>query len=218
MLSVMFEKVSRIEDLASKLVDQLKTTVETQPLPTVLASAKTIVEEMNAIFANGSVRKPVTKVVKTVKSDKPTVSKATKVSDVAGRGRKECPACHKFVGARATTCPACTHAFEVAAPKAPKAPKAEGERSQGRRVKGESLSDKLLEVLTDAANDGRRKEPSLDLGEIMLKLVAIGYKSNAKEKNLRVAVQARLSDLVKSGAVLKSEDRKYSVKVEPAAA
>ena len=74
------------------------------------------------------------------------------------------------------------------------------------KVGDESLTDMLKAILTDVAED------SLDLAEILDKLHAKGYRTAAKQKNLRVAVQALLGDMVKSGEVLKSEDRRYSIR------
>ena len=209
-------------ELCPQVRDELAAAMEAA----VSEAVSAISEKVKAVLGtNGHVgtRKPakakvtatVAKVAKT-----PTVSKASKTSDTGGKGRKECPACHKFVGARAQTCPACQHAF-VIGEKAEKAEKSEAS-GQGRRAKGESLSDVIVAVLKDAASDGRRKEPSLELGEIIEKLPAKGYRTNATEKNLRVAVQQRLGDLVKKGEILRSEDqeggRKYTIKSEPAVA
>ena len=210
------QKVLRYEELTAQLNSHLAS-IETEPAGTVASRIEGVIDEMVAVRSaspetNGRVatRQPTAKTT--------TVSKATAVSDTGGKGRKECPSCHKFVGARAQVCPACNHSFVTGQKAAPKADKPASEKSQGRRAKGESLSDKLKEVLQDAAKDGRRKEPSLDLVEILSKLYDKGYRTAAKEKNLRVAVQARLGELVKKGEVIKSEDRKYSIKVEAAAA
>ena len=206
------QKVLRYEELTAQLNSHLAS-IETEPAGTVASRIEGVIDEMVAVRSaspetNGRVatRQPTAKTT--------TVSKATAVSDTGGKGRKECPSCHKFVGARAQTCPACNHSFVTGQKAEPAAATADGEKSQGRRAKGESLTDKLKEILHDAASDGRRKEPSLDLVELLEKLLAKGYRTAAKEKNFRVAVQARLGDLVKKGEVLKSEDRKYSLKVE----
>ena len=216
----LLQKVSRYVELSDMLA-QAVGSVETESLGGVNTRCEGIVDELMAVRAiTGDARRtavatpvPAAKVAK----KKATVSsKATSVSDTAGRGKKQCPGCQKFVGARAQTCPNCKHIFETAVTKPANTSAAttpNSEKTQGRRAKGESLSNKLVEVLQDAANDGRRKEPSLDLAEVMEKLIAKGYKSTAKEKNFRVSVQARLGDLVKKGVVLKSQDRKYSVKV-----
>ena len=40
------------------------------------------------------------------------------VSDVGGKGKKQCPSCNKYIGGRAATCPNCNHSFHVkSAPK-----------------------------------------------------------------------------------------------------
>ena len=216
------QKLARYDELVAQMTDKLAR-VETEAPAVIVSELDGMVDELVATktMVNGRVAAavaPVRKVAKSKAEKKtPTVSKATKVFDAPGKVKKECPACHKFVAARTMTCPACTHAFETAV-KAPQAPKAEGEVSQGRRAKGESLADKLVEVLQDAAKDGRRKEPCLDLPEIVEKLVTKGYHSTASEKNLALAVRARLAELVKKGLVLKSEDRKYSIKIETVAA
>jgi len=190
-----------------------------------------------------------------------------KVDEKCGKGRKECPTCHKFVGARVHVCPDCNYCFSISI-KQSKIAKVEvvevakkrgrpakiadevvevakkrgrpakiadevvevakkrgrpakiadelveddSNGGKGRRSKGESLADKLIEVLQDAANDGRRKEPGLELPEILEKLIEKDYHSAAKEKNFRVAVQSRLGNLIKEGSIAKSEDRKYSIK------
>lgn len=220
--TVVLQKVLRYKELADQLSVHFND-LETEPMGKILPRIEGTIDEMvvvrSSVGTNGraivAARKPVKKTA--------TVSKATVTSETGGRGRKQCPKCNVFVGARAQTCPKCNHAFVAGegaakAPKAPKVAKPAEATGQGRRAKGESLSDMVKVVLMDAANDGRRKEPSLDLAEILTKLYDKGYKSNATEKNLRVAVQARLGELVKKGEILKSEDRKYSVKPEAAAA
>jgi len=216
----LLQKVSRYVELFNQ-GKTLETSVETEALGTISASYEGLIDELVAARSatNGEVARVPAKATKAPAKRKAVASsKATSVSDTAGRGKKECPGCKKFVGARAQTCPNCKHVFETAIskPAADTADNAEKSVSQGRRAKGESLSDKLVEILQDAANDGRRKEPSLDLTEVLTKLVASGYQTTATEKNLRVSVQARLGELVKKGVVMKSEDRKYSVKVVPA--
>ena len=215
--TLVLQKVLRFKELfdqGQSYFAELETKGMNQILPKIEGTIEELVVTRSAVTINGRVaRKPAAKKTAT------TVSKAAVTSETGGRGRKPCPQCKVFVGARAQTCPKCNHAFVAGEGAAPKAPKVAGEATgQGRRAKGESLSDMVKSVLKDAANDGRRKEPSLDLAEILEKLYAKGYKSHATEKNLRVAVQARLGDLVKKGEILKSEDRKYSVKPEAAQA
>ena len=174
----------------------------------LMAEFETLIGQVNGRAARKST-------VRVVKSAKVPVSKASKTADTGGKGRKECPSCHKFVGARVKICPNCQHVFVIGETKIAKEGVSSG---RGRRAKGESLGDIIVAVLKDAATDGRRKERSLDLAEIIDKLPSKGYQSKATQKNLRMAVQQRVADLVKKGEILRHEDeqggRKYSVKVE----
>ena len=58
-----------------------------------------------------------------------------------------------------------------------------------------------------------RKE--LDLTELLVQMITRDYQFEVK--NLRVAVQASLVDLLSKGTILKSQDRKYSIKFDDAA-
>jgi len=88
----------------------------------------------------------------------------TKTYDVGGKGRKECPSCHKFVGARNHNC-ACGHEFIT------------GESMGGKKKDVDQLDPKLqlFAARMGFRGSGICYAPSLDRVKLKTELVSLDY-------------------------------------------